>query len=177
MLKIVIVFMLITLIGVPMNTATYDNKSINDTLLNKSSLNDTPQNNLSIDISLFNWFTKATKPNNALDLKLALDDIKHDYLKNAIDSYTAEKSITEEDFSKLAIPPAIKQELEKYPRNFNYGKPKPGKPEPIDPTYDPEDEWDPWLREWPKGADREKAYDDINDEDMVYIEDITYITY
>jgi len=146
MLRIITIFMLLAWIGSPMNTSSPDNTSINKSLLNNSSLNDTQKGDRVIDISLFNWFSKPTSPNLALNLKLALEEIKHDYLKNAIESYSAEKSMTEEDFSKRTIPPAINEGLERYPKNNLDEKDQTIEPEP---PFDPREEWDSWIQKPP----------------------------
>lgn len=152
MLKIVVIFMLLTLIGYSMNTTSIDNESKNITLnnstLNNSSLNNTTKSDLGIDVSLFNWFAKPTEPNSVLSLALILDDIRHDYLKEAIDSYATGKLMTEEDFSKRSIPPAISERLERY----NPGEKVDDKPV-IPPNLDGDlDEWlltPPWKDEVP----------------------------
>lgn len=152
MLKIVVIFMLLTLIGCSMNTTLTDNESKNITL-NNTSLNETPKSDLGIDISLFNWFAKPTKP-SALSLVLILDDIKHDYMKDAMDSYVTGRSMTEEDFSRRAVPPEIYEKLEKY----NPGE-KADDPVIIpDPNEDDMDDWiqiPPWKKDVPNRGSSE----------------------
>lgn len=157
MLKIIIIFMLLTLIGSPMNTSNPDNTSINKSLLNNSSSNDTEKSDLVMDISLFNWFSKPTKTAVGLNLKLALEDIKHEYLKNAVESYSAEKSMTEEDFSKRSIPPAINDGLEKYPKDNVDDEDPTIEPEP---PFDPHEEWDSWMQKPPWGEDQDNWIED-----------------
>jgi len=146
MLRIIIIFMLLASTGSPMNTLSPDNTSINKSLFNNSSLNDTQKSELGIDMSLFKWFSKPTKPDIAQNLRLALEEIKRDFLKDAIESYSAEKSITEEDFSRRSIPPEINKKLESYPRQNTDDKDT-----SIDsePPFDPGEEWDPWLQKPP----------------------------
>ncbi len=153
MLKIIIIFMLLTLIGSPMNTSSLDNTSINKSI-NNSSLNGTDESYLKIDMNLFNWFSKPAKATVGLNLRLALEDIKHDYLKNAIESYSAEKSMTEEDFSKRSIPPAINEGLERYPG---------GDVDDEDPEipFDPDEEWDSWLNKPPWEEDIERGCSEL----------------
>ena len=160
MLKIVIIFMLLTLIGSPMNTTSPENTSMNKSL-NNSSVNGTLQSDLGIDINPFIWFSKATKPDVASNLRQALEDIRYDYLKNAVDSYSAEKSMTEEEFSRLSIPPAINEELDRYNPESD--------PVPIDPIEFPDDEWSPWLQEppWPQEEMKRGCSEPVCDEDGI----------
>lgn len=161
MLRIVIIFMLLTLIGSPMNTTSLENTSINKSLLNNSSLNSTQKSDLGIDINPFIWFSKpTTKPDVAANLMRTLDDIRHDYLKNAVDSYSAGKSMTEEEFSRLSIPPAINEELDRY---------NPGPKEEPGTIEFPDDEWSPWLQKPPwdeEGMERGCA-EPVCDEDGI----------
>lgn len=161
MLKIVIIFMLLTLIGSPMNTTSPENTSMNKSLLNNSSLNGTQESDLGIDLEPFIWFPKATKPDIASDLRQTLEDIKHDYLKDAVDSYSAEKSMTEEEFSRRSIPPAINEELDRYnPESDSV---------PIDPIEFPDDEWSPWLQEppWPQEEMHRGCSEPVCDKDGI----------
>jgi len=169
MLQIIIIFMLLTFIGSPMNTPSPDNTSINKSLLNNSSLNDTQKSELGIDMSLFKWFSKPTKPNVAQNLKLAVEDIKHDFLKDAIESYSAEKSMTEEDFSKRSIPPEINKRLESYPKQNIDDE---GPTIDSEPTLDPGEEWDPWLQKppWKEDIKRECSEPVCDENGICYVE-------
>lgn len=162
MLKIVIIFMLLTFIGSPMNTTSMDNNTSKNITLNNSSTNDTHLSDLGIDASLLNWFTKPTKSNAPLSLSLALDDIKLDYLNSAIETYGTGRLMTEEDFSRRSIPPVVKKKPEIYiPGDI----PDHEFINIIDPDLDLEPiEGDPWLitppwedEPWPSWESEEPA--------------------
>lgn len=161
MLKIMIIFMLLTLIGSSMNTQplnhtsvnntsniinntnmsniSVNNTSINKSLSNNTHLDDTQQGELIVDIRHFNWFRKPTKPDAALDLKLTLENIKREYLMSVIESFSAEKATLEDDLSRRFTPPVIDMGPESRPKDDI--KDPMVEPKPKDPF----DEWDPWL--------------------------------
>ncbi|MGB4652553.1 hypothetical protein [Methanothrix sp.] len=161
MLKIMIIFMLLTLIGSPMNTPPLDHASVNNTsviinntnmsnisvnntsinksLFNNSYIDDTQQGEQIVDIRHLNWFKKPTKPNAALDLKLTLENIKREYLMSLVESFSAEKATLENDLSSRFIPPVIDMRPESRPKHDM--KDPMVEPKPKEPF----DEWDPWL--------------------------------
>jgi hypothetical protein len=122
-----------------MSNISINNTSINKSLFNSSHLDDTQQGELIVDIRRFNWFRKPTKPDAALDLKLTLENIKKEYLKNVVESFSAEKATLVDDLSRRFTPPVIDMGPESRPKHDI--KDPMVEPQPEDPF----DEWDPWM--------------------------------